>query len=117
MHRTDAYGDVLAAMWWAQGPSDPTLLRKHCDEVTSKIQYVREDVDVGWGMLGLDNVPYPPPSLKKYVDKAVQALMDLREKELELTFQRLGYKGAQPSIDLAHLDIPFCSQLISSQTF
>lgn len=78
---------------------------------------MREDVDVGWGMLGLDNVPYPPPSLKQYVDKAVQSLMDLREKELELTLHRLGYTGAPAPIDLTHLDIPFCSQLISSQSF
>jgi hypothetical protein len=39
--------------------------------------YVREDVDIGWGNLGLDNVPFPPPTLKPLVDIAIRALNDL----------------------------------------
>ena len=50
---------------------------------------VREDIDTGWGMLGLEEAENPKP-LQDLVDKAVAVLNTLRRLQLRVTFERLG---------------------------
>ena len=50
---------------------------------------VREDIDTGWGMLGLEEAENPKP-LQDLVDKAIAVLNSLRRLQLRMTFERLG---------------------------
>jgi hypothetical protein len=50
---------------------------------------VRKDIDIGWGMLGLEEAENPKP-LQDLVDKAVAVLNTLRRLQLRVTFERLG---------------------------
>ena len=52
---------------------------------------IRENVDIGWSMLGLDNEVPVPDELKEAVGCVVQLLLELREKELQRTFAELGF--------------------------
>lgn len=52
---------------------------------------IRENVDIGWSMLGLDNEVPLPDELKEAVGCVVQVLLELREKELQRTFAELGF--------------------------
>lgn len=51
----------------------------------------REDVDIGWGMLGVDNQTLPPTHLKEYIAQAQRGLMELRKQGLQLTYELLGF--------------------------
>ena len=50
---------------------------------------IRENVDIGWSMLGLDNEV--PDERKEAIGCVVQLLLELREKELQRTFAELGF--------------------------
>ena len=52
---------------------------------------IRENVDIGWSMLGLDNKVSVLDELKEAVGCVVQLLLELREKELQRTFAELGF--------------------------
>jgi hypothetical protein len=43
---------------------------------------IRENMDIGWSMLGLDNKVPIPNELKEVVGCVVQLLLELREKKL-----------------------------------
>ena len=50
---------------------------------------VMEDIDTGWGMLGLEEAENPK-RLQDLVDKAVVVLNTLRRLQLRVTFESLG---------------------------
>jgi hypothetical protein len=50
---------------------------------------VKEDIDTGWEMLGLEEVENPKP-LQDLVDKVVAVLNILRRLQLRVTFESLG---------------------------
>jgi hypothetical protein len=52
---------------------------------------IRQNVDIGWSMLGLDNKVLIPNELKEAVGCVKQLLLELCEKELQRTFSELGF--------------------------
>ena len=84
---------------------------------------LRENIDLGWAMLGLENQEPPTETLRPYVEKVVDALTELHTKEQDIAFKILGYnnEGAPESssmsspVNLDHLDIPQMSQIVGSQ--
>lgn len=67
-------------------------------QVMSRLLCIREDVDIGWSMLGLDNQGPVPEDLRESVNGVVRKFMELREKELQRTFRELGYPGHNETI-------------------
>lgn len=50
----------------------------------------REDIDTGWGMLGLEEHSVVGKPLQQLVDKVVVTLNDSRRLQLKITFGSLG---------------------------
>lgn len=92
-------------------------------QVFSRVFILRENVDLGWSMLGLENQEAPPQSLLTSVEKVVDALTELHVKEQDLAFKKLGYPQGDASearstlspVNLDELEIPQMSQIVGSQ--
>lgn len=89
----------------------------------SRVFILRENVDLGWSMLGLENQGPPPENLRPCVEKVVDVLTELHCKEQDITFKLLGYSDGGASeprsmsspVNLDHLEIPQMSQIVGSQ--
>ena len=89
----------------------------------SRVCILRENVDLGWAMVGLETQEPPTEKLRPYVQKVVDALSDLHNREQEIAFKLLGYDGdgalesmsIGSPVNLDHLEIPQMSQIVGSQ--
>ena len=88
-----------------------------------KVLIVRENIDIGWAMMGSKNHAPPSEDLRPYVEKVVDAFTELHGKEQAMALKMLGYlAGDQVSptdtgslVNLDHLEIPQLSQIVGSQ--
>jgi hypothetical protein len=94
-----------------------------CCQVFSKVLIVRENIDIGWAMMGSENHVPPSEDLRPYVEKVVDALTELHGKEQAMAFKMLGYPagdqvpptGTGSLMNLDHLEIPQLEQIVGSQ--
>ena len=81
---------------------------------------VREDIDTGWGMLGLEEAENPKP-LQDLVDKAIAVLNSLRRLQLRMTFERLGLNvqdgDSRKNVQTGDTVIELAGQYTHSQVF
>ena len=92
-----------------------------CCQVFAKVLVVRENIDIGWAMMGSKN--HASEDLRPYVEKVVDALTELHGKEQAMAFRMLGYPAVNkvpPThtgsvANLDHLDIPQLEQIVGSE--
>lgn len=88
-----------------------------------KVLIVRENIDIGWAMMGSKNHAPPSEDLRPYVEKVVDAFTELHGKEQAMAFRMLGYPAVNkvpPThtgsvANLDHLDIPQLEQIVGSE--